>query len=57
MQNLRHQADYDPFQDFSRLEVLQQIEDTKTAIAQFGQARRADRRAFAVFVLFDLRRD
>ena len=57
MQELRHLADYDPFQDFSRPEVSQHIEDTKSAIAQFGQAHRADRRAFAVFVLFDLRRD
>ena len=57
MQDLRHLADYDPFQDFTRLEVLLQIENTITAIAQFEQARRSHRRAFAVFVLFDLRRD
>lgn len=57
MQGLRHLADYDPFQQFSRLEVSQLIEETKTAIAQLGRTPRSDRRAFAVFVLFDLRRD
>ena len=57
MQGLRHLADYDPFQQFSRLEVTQLIGETKTAIVQLEDAPRSDRRAFAVFVLFDLRRD
>ncbi len=57
MQDLRHLADYDPFHDFSRLEVLLQIENAKAAIEQLEMASRSDRRAFAVFVLFDLRRD
>ena len=57
MQRLRHLADYDPFERFSRYAVSQYIDETKAAIAEFEQADRGDRRAFAVFVLFDLRRD
>ena len=57
MQRLRHLADYDPFEHFARSGVSQVIEETKAAIAEFRQADRADRRAFAVFILFDLRRD
>ena len=57
MQRLRHLADYDPFERFSRYAVSQYIDETKAAIAEFEQVHRNDRRAFAVFVLFDLRRD
>ena len=57
MQRERHLADYDPFEQFSRSAVIQFIEETKAAIAAFWQADLSDRRAFAVFVLFDLRRD
>ena len=57
MQRLRHLADYDPFEEFSRSAVSQYIEETKAAIIEFNQVSRDDRRAFAVFVLFDLRRD
>ncbi len=57
MQRLRHLADYDPFERFSRYTVSQYIDETKAAIAEFEQVHRNDRRAFAVFVLFDLRRD
>ena len=58
MQRERHRADYDPLEQFSRstgLPVL--IEETKTAIADFEQVDTSGRRAFPVFVLFDLRRD
>lgn len=57
MQGERHLADYDPLEQFSRSDVSQLIEQTKTAITAFLRAERSDRRAFAVFVLFDLRRD
>ena len=57
MQRERHLADYDLFEHFSRSTVFQFIEETKLAVAEFEQADRDDRRAFAVFVLFDLRRD
>ena len=57
MQRLRHLADYDPFEQFSRSAVSQFIEETKAVITEFNQVERGDCRAFAVFVLFDLRRD
>ena len=57
MQHLRHLADYDPLERFTRYTVSQYIDETKAAIAEFEQVDRSDRRAFAVFVLFDLRRD
>ena len=57
MQRLRHLADYDPLERFVRSEVSQLVEQTESVIAKFKQAERPDRRAFAVFVLFNLRRD
>ena len=57
MQRLRHLADYDPLEHFVRSEVSQLVEQTESVIGEFKQAERPDRRAFAVFVLFNLRRD
>ena len=57
MQRVRHLADYDPFEHFSRSAVSQFIEETKGAIAEFRQVGREHRRAFAIFVLFNLRGD
>ena len=57
MQRQRHLADYDPLERISRSSVTQFIKETKLAIAEFKKVDRDDRRAFAVFVLFDLRRD
>ena len=57
MQRERHLADYDPFEHFSRSTVIQLIEETKAAITEFKQVDRRDRRAFVVFVLFEMRRD
>ena len=57
MQRERHLADYDPLEHFSRSTVSHHIEETKAAITEFHQVDRSDRRAFAVFVLFDRRRD
>ena len=57
MQEVRHKADYDPFEPFTRSGVTQLIEETKTAITDFENVPSRDRRAFAVFVLFKLRRD
>ena len=57
MQRRRHLADYDPFEHFSRYSVAQYIEETRSAIVEFENVDRDDRRAFAVFVLFDLRRN
>ena len=56
MQAQRHMADYDPFEQFSRSIVAQLLEETKSTIADFETVDSDDRRAFAVFLLFDLRR-
>ncbi len=55
MQRLRHAADYDPLERFSRSTVVQLIEETRTAIAQFEAVSRKDRIAFAAFVLHRVR--
>ena len=57
MQEIRHKADYDPFDLFTRSGVLQFIQETRAAINDFENVPSRDRRAFAVFVLFKLRRD
>ena len=57
MQQERHLADYDPYESFTRSTVIQLIEETKAAITEFKKVDRADRRAFAVFVLFQIRAD
>ena len=57
MQRERHIADYDPSEQLSRGSVAQLIEATRSTIDEFENVARDDRRAFAVFVLFDLRRD
>ena len=57
MQPLRHRADYDPDAEFSRNPVIQSINDAENAIRLFPNAPIADRRAFAVHVLVDARRN
>ena len=57
MQRRRHLADYDPFERFARGSVTQLVEATRSTIDEFENVARDDRRAFAVFVLFDLRRN
>ena len=57
LQRERHVADYDPLEEFSRNSVAQFVESARSTIAEFEQTARDDRRAFAVFVLFDLRRN
>ena len=57
MQRERHAADYDPDARFSRSDIMQFIEETTKAIDRFNRVAIRDRRAFAVYVLFNLRRD
>ena len=63
MQRLRHIADYDPDPDpdpetgFVRAHTLYLIDEAARVISDFQSANVIDRRAFAVFVLFRLRRD
>ena len=55
MQTKRHSADYDPQAAFSRIEGVQDIDEAENVILQFRQARRKDRCAFAVYLLFRIR--
>ncbi len=51
MQEERHSADYDPLSLYSRGAAMAFIVDAAQAIADFGRAARADRRAFVALVL------
>ena len=55
MQQRRHFADYDPETSFLREEVMQMIDETESVITTFNAVPNADKRAFAVYVLFRLR--
>ncbi len=55
MQKKRHSADYDPDAVFSKPEVVQDIDEAETVIRGFPRASRRDRRAFAVYLLLDIR--
>lgn len=61
MQRLRHLADYDPDAKdtldlpFSRLAILQIIDDVEGTIRNFNRVSLRDRRAFAVYVLLPVR--
>ena len=65
MQKKRHSADYDPSPTatynlgtpFSKSDVTQDISAAKDVINRFSKAPVRDRRAFAVYVLLDSRRD
>lgn len=57
MQRQRHRADYVPVTVFTRARVFQYIDETERIIGRFNAAPDADRRAFAVYALFRLRRD
>ena len=55
MQRKREDADYDPSLTLEQAEVITDIENTEQYIAQFDAAPDRDRRAFAVYVLLNLR--
>ena len=55
MQAKRHSADYDPDATFSLHDTIQDIDDVENAIIRFNRAPRKDRRAFAIYVLFQRR--
>ena len=55
MQEKRERADYDPVGTFQQSPVIEDINLSEHAIAQFRQAPERDRRAFAVYVLLNLR--
>ena len=53
MQNSRHDADYAPDAEFRKEDVIKDIDRAENAIRAFAGADIADRKAFAVHVLFD----
>ena len=55
MQAKRHSADYDPDAAFRKSDVVQGIYIIEDAINRFNEAPRQDRRAFAIYVLLDIR--
>ena len=55
-QEKRHSADYDPHAVFSKREVVQGIGEAESVICRFTDASVKDRRAFAVYLLFDVRK-
>lgn len=57
MQVKRHRADYDPGVTFRKSDVIQDIDEAEDAIKRFSEVPRADRRAFAIYVLLDIRND
>ena len=58
MQELRHDADYDPYAEIpTRAEVIQHIGNAENTIRQFPNAPILDRRSFAVHVLLSGRRN
>ena len=57
MQEERHRADYDPDASFYKLYVRVRIVQAAIHIRRFNRAPSKDRRAFAVYVLLNLRSD
>ena len=55
MQKKRHGADYDPDAAFSNPDVVQGISEAEDVIRRFRQVPAKDRRAFAVYLLFNFR--
>lgn len=55
LQSLRHDADYDPTVAFLRKDVESHILQAETAIAKLRGADISDRRAFVIWLLFQIR--
>lgn len=56
MQRKRHTADYDPDARFTKSDVLKDVERVEDTVAQFSGVPVKDRRAFAIYLLLDLRK-
>ncbi len=56
LQEMRHDADYDPDQRFLRADAHEAIKDAEDAIAALKATPKRDRRAFAVQLLLKKRR-
>ena len=57
MQGKRHAVDYDPYAAFSKSDVLQDVAAAAAIIDLINATPVRDRRAFAVYVLLDVRND
>ena len=57
MQDKRHRADYDPDEVSYKSEVLEDIDEAADILSRFQKVPVKDRRAFAVYVLLELRKD
>ena len=57
MQDKRHRADYHPHDVFYKSEVIQDMEDAAEVLSRFQKVPVKDRRAFAVYVLLNLRKN
>ena len=55
MQAKRERADYDPEGTFDKSVVLQDVNLAEMAISQFAKVPLKDRRAFAIWVLLNVR--
>lgn len=53
LQKDRHNADYDPLNQFSKADALAKVEGAKTAIRDFDSVDEKDRRAFLVWMLLE----
>ena len=56
MQIVRHCADYDPVARFARSEVRDRLGSVEDVIEAFSRAFLNERREFAIFVLFQIRK-
>ena len=56
LQEIRHQADYNPAGKFSKFSVLNDIERAESVIGQYRKSAREDRRAFVVYVVMSRRK-
>ena len=56
LQRLRHDADYDPDQNYLRADAKEAIKDAEDAVAALKATPKRDRRAFAVQLLHKKRR-
>lgn len=57
LQEKRHNADYDPFAQFSKSDVSTDIAAVENAITDFKSAPAKHRRAFCAYILFKDRND
>ena len=55
MQSKRHLADYDPYAEFNKSDVVRDIAETEEVIERFSGVPAKHRRAFAIHVLLESR--